>query len=117
MKESTWVFLMSPELLQHQRNASNMIGNILKSAKISKYDFGAGQSSKNESTVAQALLFHVKMVQMAHTIYHTTVQNMALENSTVRVWNGGGGGGYRGGRRLINNVVFNIISCREVGGN
>ena len=51
-QESTWVFSVSPESLHHQINTSNMICNSAKRAKLSKDNFGVGQSSKNEYIVA-----------------------------------------------------------------
>ena len=52
---STWMFPVAPALLQHQRNASNLINNIVNSTKLSRDNFGVGESSINESTVAQSL--------------------------------------------------------------
>ena len=49
----TWLFPMSPSLIQHQRNTSNMIVNSANSAKCSKDDFGVRHIFKNGSTVAR----------------------------------------------------------------
>ena len=51
------MFPVSPSLIHHERNTSNMIGNSVNRSKLPSDDLGVGQSSKNESMVAQRLSF------------------------------------------------------------
>ena len=43
---------VAPNLLWHQRNASNIIVNSTNSSMLSKDDFGVGRSAKIDYTVA-----------------------------------------------------------------
>ena len=76
----------------------------------------SGTKFKNEPPVAQSIPF-------SHKNGENGADNGSEDGANYGTYKGdgesmeGGGGGYIGGRRLINNLSFSIISCGKIGKN
>ena len=78
---------MSPSLLQHQINTSNMVVNSANSAKFSKDNFGVRHIFKNGSTVARNLPFSH---QNGENVAYNGTDNGSDDNTNVGMDKGDG---------------------------
>ena len=76
---STLVFPVAAETFRHQRNASKMLDDSANSTKLSKYNFGVGQSSKMSLQWFEAFTFSIKYLETIKTMVHMTAQMVVCE--------------------------------------